>query len=574
MKKEVNRRDRASAAAIILERDSRAAVVCRPGKGAARLVAVLLCCMLLSGCGGDKAAEWEAPIQEVSEEGTAGFAEETKEGAGMAESEAGTAAETVETAAGGEADAVWAEPYKEFLRDHNNLLPLLQEQHEGGARGFLSGFYLCDLDKDGTPELLVQKYHTADYIYTYADGRVQLRNRILYDSFADSLFAYDARSGALYSFELDGGTGTDRSTSLRKVELGEAENPEPAFEAGELLYSAAYGGLEQSDGSYLHVEFQDAIPNEDNQLSEEEFTDITNHLAPLMYCEIKEENLEKYIRADYQETDMYRICSLEEYRDEMAKREEAFAKNAPEIPAGQEGLPENIVTMDDVGVYTIYCDLDGLACYRENEVKVVYAEEWKNIYREWLMNIDQQVYSEGISYLDDLGTPAHFEFIDWKEGAIPVLYMKGQGAPHCLTIAEGEVVEFFTIDNSWAGCEFVKGTDYFLCLEGSTSGRRVGRTLYQLSGTQAAELTSAYMESDWEGETIEIQEYSCRQNPVSLEEYMKQTDVILGTGASAQIVNGLIRSVTSAETQQGGPLVYAEGISFELDSIDEALAGF
>ena len=536
----------------------------RHGRMKAAIAALLIGCLLLSGCGqgAGRAAEestvseTEAPAPETVPESEAPAATaETK----PRETETETATEE-ETEM---ADYSWIEPYREFLSDHENLLPLLQEQNEGGMRGFISGFYLHDIDGNGIPELLVQKYITADYIYTCVDGEVQLRNVLPYASFSDALIARDPADGKLYYFILDSGTGTDRGISLSELSLPDEGEWERNADIGkEYLYGALYGGIEQQDGSYLDLEWEDALPDEDNAISKEEFQEIISRLEAVLPREITEENLNKYLREDYLESDMYAPCSIEEYKERMEAKNAAFDENAPTVTEGSDEIKENLISVEGWNS-AIYRDLDHLVCYRVEELEYVYAEEWKNLYRDWMVNIDQQVTQSGypIVYEDSLEYVS-FRLYDWSCLDVPVLGCESSaGNPSYYVYAEDGQVKPFYEDGRLS---FIQGTNYYTDSYGMNVGKFV--SIYQFENGESRDISgySAYVDSY----SISDQRFTVQGQEATMEEFTAYTDANLGPGAAAQFINMII----GAEGPE--PLTYVESVYFTYDEIDEALSSF
>lgn len=536
----------------------------RHGRMKAAIAALLIGCLLLSGCGqgAGRAAEestvseTEAPAPETVPESEAPAATAETE---PRETETETATEE-ETEM---ADYSWIEPYREFLSDHENLLPLLQEQNEGGMRGFISGFYLHDIDGNGIPELLVQKYITADYIYTCVDGEVQLRNVLPYDSFSDALIARDPADGKLYYFILDSGTGTDRGISLSELSLPDEGEWERNADIGkEYLYGALYGGIEQQDGSYLDLEWEDAIPHEGNAISKEEFQEILSRLEAVIPREITEENLNKYLREDYLESDMYAPCSIEEYKERMEAKNAAFDENAPTVTEGSDEIKENLISVEGWNS-AIYRDLDNLVCYREEELEYVYAEEWKNLYRDWMVNIDQQVTQSGypIVYEDSLEYVS-FRLYDWSCLDVPVLGCESSaGNPSYYVYAEDGQVKPFYEDGRLS---FIQGTNYYTDSYGMNVGKFV--SIYQFENGESRDISgySAYVDSY----SISDQRFTVQGQEATMEEFTAYTDANLGPGAAAQFINMII----GAEGPE--PLTYVESVYFTYDEIDEALSSF
>lgn len=537
----------------------------RTGKKIAALL--MICCMLLPGCG-QNTGNMETTALE--EENAASSEEETvvESTAAVQAVETETiqesATETVTATEEETADYSWIEPYREFLSDHNNLLPLLQEQNEGGAKGFISGFYLYDIDQNGIPELLAQKYHTSDYIYTCVDGEVQLRNVLPYDSFSDALLAYDPEVGKMYYFVLDAGTGTDRALSLSEMYLPEEGEWEKGADIGrERLYGALYGGIEQSDGSYLDVEWEDAIPSEGNAISPEEFQDIAARLVPVVPREITEENLTKYLQEDYLESDLYEPCTLEEYRNQMEERTAAFEEHMLTVTEGSGETEGNVITMEDWNSFVVYCDLDSLACYHKEDVQFVYAEEWKTLYRDWIMNIDKPMDGSDYPIVDPENKEgATFTLYNWSGLDVPVL--------ECISLAGNPGYYIYAEDGQVKTlCEegrlsFFQGTDYYMDGYLMNMGKFVH--VYKLENGEPSDI-SGYSASVWP-EGIYDQIFTVQGNETSMEEFTAYTDANLGAGAAAQLINMVIGNEGEC------PLTFVEGVSFQYSEMDEVLSNF
>lgn len=540
----------------------------RHGRIGAAIAALLIGCLLLSGCGqGAGSAAEESTVSET-EAPAPETVPESEAPAATAETE--TQETETETATEGEtetADYSWIEPYREFLSDHENLLPLLQEMNEGGMRGFISGFYLHDIDGNGIPELLVQKYITADYIYTCVDGEVQLRNVLPYDSFSDALIARDPEDGKLYYFILDSGTGTDRGISLSELSLPDEGEWERNADIGkEYLYGALYGGIEQQDGSYLDLEWEDALPDEDNVISKEEFQEIISRLEAVLPREITEENLNKYLREDYLESDMYAPCSIEEYKEQMEAKNAAFGENAPTVTEGSDEIKENLISVEGWNS-AIYRDLDNLVCYYEDELEYVYAEEWKNLYRDWMVNIDQQVDEYGYNILssDELEY-AQFALTDWGGTGAPVLAVNPGMDGSYYYIENGQVKQFYIPISSFGHQLFIEGTNYFLDCNMMNSSQYAA--VLQFQNGSVTEIGNYTIWEELNTGNIEEQFFNIMGNDVSMEEFTVEMDSRLGTGAAAQIINYVLG------VDGPRPLTYVESVYFSYDEIDEALSSF
>lgn len=544
----------------------------RHGRMGAAIAALLIGCLLLSGCG-QGAGNEEPAAEESTVSETEAAAPET-----VSESEApAAAAETepqeteTETAAEEEteeADYSWIEPYREFLSDHENLLPLLQEQNEGGMRGFISGFYLYDIDGNGIPELLVQKYITADYIYTCVDGEVQLRNVLPYDSLSDDLIARDPVDGKLYYYIPNDGIGASIWTSLQELYLPEEGEWERGAAVGkEYLFGITYGHIERGDGSYLDLEWEDAIPDAGSVISKEEFREITSRLEAVLPREITEENLNKYLQENYLESDMYAPCSIEEYEEQLEARRAAFEENVPTIMGGIDEIEENLIPVE--GWYSAaYCDLDSLACYYKEELEFAYAEEWKNLYRDWMVNIEQQVDEYGYNILssDDDLEHVRFALTDWGGTGAPILAVNPGIDGSYYYIENGQVRQFYIPISSFGHQLFIEGTNYFLDCYMMNSSQYAA--VLQFQNGSVTEIGNYTIWEELNTGYIEEQFFSIMGNDASMEEFTVEMDSRLGSGAAAQIINYVLG------VDGPRPLTYVESVYFTYDEIDEALSSF
>ena len=220
----------------------------------------------------------------------------------------------------------WPYAYKYFLDNKWNLCDLLMEQNEAGMYGYIQGFYLHDMDKDGVPELFVSKAFSSTYIYTYTDEGLELRSVIPYDSFSDEVIGYDMRDGQAYIYYADAGTSPTRATGMEKVLLPEEIFTEEmrSFDFGrEPVYGATYGDLDLDNGEYVTIKWEDAIMQDDATGEKKEaFLKMVDNFAPFVFHEITDENLEKYICKDYQAVQEYR--ELNQYKEEIRSEYEEF----------------------------------------------------------------------------------------------------------------------------------------------------------------------------------------------------------------------------------------------------------
>lgn len=481
----------------------------------------------------------------------------------------------------------WALAYRDFLTERENLIPILLEEGEGGLRGFLTGFYLHDLNGDDIPELFLQKDYAADYVYTYTGTQMELRNVIEEDCFADAYFGYDLRDGQAYYFIVDSGTGTDRSIGLCSIflsekvhDMGETVVAWTVREDDGLngLYGALYGGIEKADGTYDNVEWEDAIPSEYNDITPEEFQAVVVNFCPFDFHEITEENIETYITADYRS--VITPCSLRSYQEKIEERREAFQNEEYfyEMKDGEFLVPDGVfMTSDWIG--DIYCDLNHLVCYSEDDLAPKIGEEkmpdeWKEIYREWAENIDQETDFYGDPVLADQGE-ASVAFYDWEGMDAPVLWVdSGWGASkyHFFTVIDGNIVNIGThgkAPNGFVWMELINDTMY--CFKHIATP--IGVPLYIFQGT-LYRVNQGEMEEVWSCEWQEIlgenfweeeipePEYSKEEPFCTLfgeektkDECMAEVDALLGDGAAAQLLD-IIRYDSTEETV--GPLTFAE----------------
>lgn len=220
----------------------------------------------------------------------------------------------------------WPYAYKYFLDNKWNLCDLLMEQNEAGMYGYIQGFYLHDIDKDGVPELFVSKAFSSTYIYTYTDEGLELRSVIPYDSFSDEIIGYDMRDGQVYIYYADAGTSPVRETGIYKVLLPEEIFTEEmrSFDFGrESIYGATYGEMDLDNGEYMTIEWEDAIMQDDATGEKKEaFLEMVDNFAPFVFHEITDENLEKYICKDYQAVQEQK--ELNQYKEEIRSEYEEF----------------------------------------------------------------------------------------------------------------------------------------------------------------------------------------------------------------------------------------------------------
>ena len=421
-------------------------------------------------------------IEETTEE-TVAATEET-----LAETETPTETVTQEEIP---EEPEWVAGYRDFLGDHSNFLPLLEEQNEGGMTGFINGFCLYDMDKNGIPELLVQKCETATYLYTWTETGVEMRWNYPYDSFGTYVLGYDSRDGAVYEFCPDAGTGS-RLTALNVLTLPEQPfDRQRAIDSGNYwmngtcLYSAEYGEVEGSSGS---LSWEEAQTLGDCAITKEQFQEILANFKPFLFHQITEENMEQYIRGNYQVQNQDAEMSLDQFASAMGvegrwqDRPSFYAKSSDEFRNRrirvevneQNGLPENLIEEEDWAAGHCYIDLDTLACYREDQVEILYTsqEAWKESYYKLLSELKQ---NGSLSLKNGVNGPGdkiyydennlRFQFVKWEGQEFPLLYIDDACADNYFMIQQGEPV-FLCRDRtdgvrSYSNTSFIEGTNIF-----------------------------------------------------------------------------------------------------------------
>lgn len=467
----------------------------------------------------------------------------------------------------------WVPAYSDFLSEHKNLLSLLMEEGEGGIRGFITGFYLYDLNDDDIPELFVQKNRIADYIYIYVDGNVEMRNRIIYDAFGESYFGFDPESGDAYSFTLDVGTGTERCTELSKISL--INNTDDIYDGVERIYSALYGDMETADG-YYSVEWENAIPSENNQITTEEFYKIAERFVPFDFHQITDENIEKYITSDYM--DVVQEYSLEDYTGKMQELIQEFNdKGHPRpVKGGKIVTPDNAIMGEDA-IGTVYCDLDSLECYRESDIVPEFDEAWKNIYWKWEKDNEK---FDGSSEIWEDRDASSFSFIEWQGHEAPILRVNTGAAASCYfyyEIIDNNVVKIATSGKAAMGgisINLINDTEYYVA---SNSCGGIGvflyASLYRVKPSGVEEVWSidwSYVHEDYSEVYYDeipwltsYENYDCTflGQQLSAYEGLAKIDELLGNGAGEQIMS----CINYAEDRNNGPLSFTDEYSINED---------
>lgn len=463
----------------------------------------------------------------------------------------------------------WVPAYSDFLSDHKNMFSLLMEEGEGGVRGFITGFYLYDLNDDDIPELFVQKNMIADYIYTYVDGNVEMRNRIIYDAFGKSYFGFDSESGDVYSFTLDLGTGTDRCTELSKLSL--INNTDDIYDGVERIYSALYGDMETADG-YYSVEWENAIPSENNQITTEEFYKIAERFVPFDFHQITDENIEKYVTSDYM--DVVQEYSLEDYAGKMQELIQEFNDKGHPRPVkdGKIVTPENAIMGEDF-VGKVCCDLDSLECYRESDIVPEFDEAWKNIYWKWEKDNEK---FDGSSEIWEFKNGSSFSFIEWQGHEAPILRVNTGAAASCYNfyeIIDNNVVKIATSGKAAIGAisiNLINDTEYYVA---SNSGGGIGVFLYASLYRVKPSGAEAVWNIDWsyaheDGSDVYYDEipwktsyenYDCTflGQQLSTYEGLAKIDELLGSGAGEQIM----AYINYSNDRNNGPLSFTDEYS-------------
>ena len=441
------------------------------------------------------------------------------------------------------------------------------EEGEGGVRGFITGFYLYDLNDDNIPELFIQKNRIADYIYTYVDGNVEMRNRIIYDAFGESYFGFDPESGDAYSFTLDVGTGTDRSTELSKLSL--INNTDDTYDGGELIYSALYGDIEKADGTYDSIKWEDAIPSENNQITAVEFYKIAERFVPFDFHQIADENIEKYIVSNYMDiVEAYSVEAYAEKMNELSREYDDKVHSGP-IKDGKIAAPDNAIMVEDF-IGNVYCDVDSLECYRESEMAPEFDEAWKNIYWMWVKDKEK---FDGSSELWEDKNNSRFGFIDWTGHEMPILYIdagSNSSLYYLYVIIDNKVVQIAS-GMAAMGADttaLINNTEYYI-VHSSYSGsyyESIHAGLYCIKESGVEDIWSIdwvyEFEDEWGGDNYEspwntsYENYDCTflGQQLSAYEGLAKIDELLGDGAGEQIM----AYVNYTDDKNNGPLSFTD----------------
>lgn len=542
-------------------------------------VASLLC---LTGCGAAKDAS--AGRDEAALEFSA---VESTEKEILMEEEPEREEESAQEEEAGE-EEYWIEAYKEFLRSSMNLLPLLKEEFDGGRQGYISGFFLMDVDGNGVPELFVQKYLYAEYMYTCVDGKVEMRARIPDSGYSECISGYDALTGQAYHFIYaealeEGALNSLSMTGLMLPEQEYSESAEDTEKYRDALYKplgyAEYGYQYQEDGTAREIRPEDAILSEDCVLSREKYVKMLDNFTPFHYQPVTEENLDKYLQKDYQETDMYDPYTPEEYIRDLQQRLDEYRNLAPRIVEGSgEALPASIAVGEDVNG-TVYYDMETLCCFRESDIFVKFAEDWKNIYYDWLRDIGTKVDESGIPLIGSMEFSSIW-FEEWEGMEAPVLHIWTDGffRDQCYMIRNGQVENISKSDTEVTIVTFIQNTEYFLTIYPQSvycggflsrlteDGTEMVATLYG-GGVMTRVLYGELADFD----TSQV-EYAYMDQEMSREEFISEVDALLGEGAGWQLINAVFEGYAEYVDSFPSPLTFSESDgTFMLSQAEDAL---
>jgi hypothetical protein len=195
-------------------------------------------------------------------------------------------------------DDRWIEAYRSFLEEPNSYANIMSTQNSAGMQGFITGFYLNDIDDDGIPELLINKYMTAEYIYAYENEAVCLKSIMPYDENENSINMVNVSDGRLYTYAYIGNDGDIQAVRLYKISFGKND-----------------ASWENSDINVINngkvFLYQDNITDDsgidadvENTISKRKYSRIYKKLVPAQFKEINQENLDKYLTVNYMGTDV------------------------------------------------------------------------------------------------------------------------------------------------------------------------------------------------------------------------------------------------------------------------------
>lgn len=458
-------------------------------------------------------------------------------------------------------DWIWA--YRDFLQDKENFrFQLGKERESGGYAGYITGFFLYDIDQNEIPELFVHKSYSSDFIYTYTDTGVELMYTDMYDNLSDSSFVYDSRDGQPYIFCRDVGTGTERTTGLARLKFQQTyydttqEMEWVDMWTAEWIYSAYFGDFEgDTEDSFYSIEWEDAAPNEGNAITKEEFMEVIENAVPFSYQKISERNIETYISADYR--DIWDRPPLEEYMQSMHQEFDEFFRN--------QAFSETIWADDENIIWgsygeISYVDMDNLVCYHITEKNIRFREEWKQIYWEWFHSDEFTAECEKWSYTNPWELT--FWLVEWEGTETPILCMYIEDAIpweiSCYVIRNGAVKWLGWFGRAAMGImqmTLISGGEYFL--EYNVNDY-IDSALCRMIGDEREVVWYVNWPGileDSECPYDDTTKYIFMGNEMSREESMAQVDTLLGEGAAQQLLNLTLQSY-GMEVQVEGPLIF------------------
>jgi predicted HNH restriction endonuclease len=185
----------------------------------------------------------------------------------------------------------------------------------------------------------------------------------------NSINMVNASNGRLYTYAYIGNNGEMQAAKLYQISYDKE------------------GGADASDINIIDngkiFLYQDNLAQEEteaaeteNTISKRKFSSIFKKLVPAQFKEINQDNLDKYLVEDYEETDMYEIPddvnqAIETYWKSLQDRKNAFDNSTVTLPRSSA---EVLSDADNAGK-TIYFAEDGLSCYPEERVEWSYTDD-------------------------------------------------------------------------------------------------------------------------------------------------------------------------------------------------------
>ncbi|MGN0374812.1 MAG: hypothetical protein ACI4EN_04870 [Butyrivibrio sp.] len=244
----------------------------------------------------------------------------------------------------------WMNAFKAFLKD-NDFKELIDQPVKEGmgvfeSGGEIKGFFLFDMDRDGEPELLVQKVFNSfsgTFVYKYNAKTKSVERCDMYitnvsDGMLDDDYVseykkcggnglllykhcpalgYRTDNGNIVTFSWNGGS---QSEGIKVNEYD--RNMKCVNEYSESFY---YGEVFNKDFKRLE------------QDDKESYEAIIGNYCPFMFVEINQTNIEKYIVKNYMKSGMYSY-TLEEcdaaYSYETVTKQKETAQSESLIPYG------------------------------------------------------------------------------------------------------------------------------------------------------------------------------------------------------------------------------------------------